>query len=367
MAGVRLSGIAKRFAHKDIIKKIDLKIHDGEFLIVVGPSGCGKTTLLRIIAGLEAPSSGDIYINDCEVTHVEPDARDISMVFQDYALYPHMNVYDNISFGLRVRKTAQMEIHKKVQKVAGLLGLEEYLKAYPRELSGGQRQRVALGRAIVRQPQVFLMDEPLSNLDAKLRLKMRSELVKLHKKLRTTIIYVTHDQVEAMTMGSRIVVMNHGVLQQVGTPQELYDQPANIFVAGFLGTPPMNFIHGTVEGTPGKQCFHYGKQQVALPADIGVVPKKIVMGVRPECIKVDVQGLWCFIVDYIEALGAESLVYGTLADDTELVFRVSGRCELEAGQTVQLTFSSEKLRWFDSDSGLSLRLFKESEVMVHAN
>ena len=248
MAGVTLDHVSKVFGEVRAVNDLTIQIHDKEFLVLVGPSGCGKSTALRLIAGLEEATAGDIYIGDRRVNDVAPKDRDIAMVFQSYALYPHMTVYDNLAFGLKLRKTPKTEIDRRVKEAAEILGLQNLLKRKPKQLSGGQRQRVALGRAIVREPQVFLMDEPLSNLDAKLRVQTRAELIKLHQRLQTTVIYVTHDQVEAMTMGHRIAVMRDGILQQLDTPQALYDRPANMFVAGFIGSPSMNFFEGTVSG-----------------------------------------------------------------------------------------------------------------------
>ena len=246
MAKVILKSVFKNYGEVKVVKDFSLEIHDREFIVFVGPSGCGKSTTLRMIAGLEEISDGEVYIGDRLVNHVAPKDRDIAMVFQNYALYPHMNVYENMAFGLKLRKFSKTEIDRRVKEAGEILGLGALLGRKPKELSGGQRQRVALGRAIVRDPAVFLMDEPLSNLDAKLRVQMRTELSKLHQRLQTTTIYVTHDQVEAMTMGDRIVVMKDGVVQQVAPPQELYDRPANIFVAGFIGSPAMNFMHGAI-------------------------------------------------------------------------------------------------------------------------
>src|SRR5579875_3686274 len=265
MASVTLKNLTKRFGRVTAVNDVSLDIHDGEFIILLGPSGCGKSTLLYSIAGLEDISGGEIYIGERLMNRVPPKARNIAMVFQDYALYPHMNVYDNMAFGLKLRKANRAEIDRRVQEAATLLGIEHLLERRPRELSGGQRQRVALGRAIVREPDVFLMDEPLSNLDAILRVQMRAEISKLHSRLQTTFIYVTHDQVEAMTMGDRIVILRDGVIQQVGTPQDVYAAPANVFVAGFIGTPSMNLLRGTLAAQGGALYFDTGAFRVALP------------------------------------------------------------------------------------------------------
>ncbi|MGQ9557211.1 MAG: ABC transporter ATP-binding protein [Desulfurispora sp.] len=282
MSGLALRNIGKSFKNVEVIKEINLEIADGEFIVLVGPSGCGKSTILRMVAGLEEPSRGQIIIGGRDVTRLEPKDRDIAMVFQDYALYPHMTIAENIAFGLKLRKIPKSELASRVAMAAEILSIQHLLDRYPKQLSGGQRQRVALGRAIVRQPQVFLMDEPLSNLDAKLRVQMRAELVKLQRQLKTTTIYVTHDQVEAMTMGDRIVVLNGGQIQQVGTPDEIYHQPANLFVADFVGSPAMNFIKGTLDksSVPRFCCDGF---TIPLPAAAaGIAEKEVILGVRPE-------------------------------------------------------------------------------------
>ncbi|MDB5059661.1 MAG: glycerol-3-phosphate transporter ATP-binding protein, partial [Chloroflexi bacterium] len=262
MASVTLKNLTKRFGKVNAVNGVSLDIRDGEFIVLLGPSGCGKSTMLYSIAGLEDISGGEIYIGERLMNRVPPKARNIAMVFQDYALYPHMNVYANMAFGLKLRKASSQEIERRVQQAAGLLGIEHLLQRRPRELSGGQRQRVALGRAIVREPDVFLMDEPLSNLDAILRVQMRMEISKLHRRLNTTFIYVTHDQVEAVTMGDRIVVLKDGLIQQVGSPQEVFETPANVFVAGFIGTPSMNFMRGTLVAQGGSLSLDTGAFRV---------------------------------------------------------------------------------------------------------
>src|SRR5687768_8211612 len=287
MAGVTLDHVSKIFGEVRAVNDLTIQIHDKEFLVLVGPSGCGKSTGLRLIAGLEEITAGDIYIGDRRVNDVAPKDRDIAMVFQSYALYPHMTVYDNLAFGLKLRRTPKAEIDRRVKEAAEILGLQNLLARKPKQLSGGQRQRVALGRAIVREPQVFLMDEPLSNLDAKLRVQTRAELIKLHQRLQTTVIYVTHDQVEAMTMGSRIAVMRDGILQQLETPQTLYDKPANMFVAGFIGSPAMNFFDGKCTGTPDAMYIDGGTFKLRVPPDkaeklVRYIGKDIVFGIRPE-------------------------------------------------------------------------------------
>jgi len=287
VAKVVYDHVTKRFGDVVAVNDLTLEIPDKEFLVLVGPSGCGKSTALRVLAGLEEPTEGNIYIGDRCVTDVPAKDRDIAMVFQSYALYPHMDVYDNMAFGLRLRKTPRQEIRRRVYEAAEILGIEKLIKRKPRELSGGERQRVALGRAIVREPAVFLFDEPLSNLDAKLRVQTRAEISKLHRLLETTFIYVTHDQVEAMTMATRIAVLRDGLLQQVGTPQELYDQPGNMFVAGFIGSPAMNFFYAIVKGSAEEMYLDAGSFRVEVPPSKGrdlvsYLGKQIICGIRPE-------------------------------------------------------------------------------------
>lgn len=282
---VTFDAVNKQFGDVRAVKDLRLEVNDGEFLVLVGPSGCGKTTALRMVAGLETPTSGEIYIAGVNVTNVEPSKRDIAMVFQSYALYPHMNVYDNLAFGLKQRKTPKDEIARRVEEAAAMLAMSELLNRRPKELSGGQRQRVALGRAIVRRPRVFLMDEPLSNLDAQLRLKTRAEISSLHRRLETTFIYVTHDQVEAMTMGTRIAVMRDGILQQVAEPQELYENPANTFVATFIGSPSMNLLQGEIVRTGETVAFMSKGVVLQLPADAARTAEAgaaMTIGIRPE-------------------------------------------------------------------------------------
>src|SRR5687768_8593625 len=287
MAGVKFDHVEKYFGNVHVLKDLNLDVSDGEFLVLVGPSGCGKTTALRLLAGLEEISDGSVYIGDRRVNDVAPKDRDIAMVFQSYALYPHMSVYDNMAFGLKLRKTPKAEIDKRVKEAAEMLGITQYLDRKPKALSGGQRQRVALGRAIVRNPAVFLMDEPLSNLDAKLRVQTRSEISKLHQRLKTTFIYVTHDQVEAMTMGTRIAVMKDGILQQLDSPQKLYDEPSNMFVAGFIGSPSMNFFEARLDRGDGGAVVDFGPFKLPLPAQKldklgGHIGKPVYFGIRPE-------------------------------------------------------------------------------------
>lgn len=323
MSEVVFEHIKKIYSRGDIpaVNDFDLKVKDGEFLVLVGPSGCGKSTTLRMVAGLEMPSSGKISIGRKDVTFLPPKDRDIAMVFQNYALYPHMTVEENMAFALKLRGFKKDEIKRRVDNAAEALGLGSYLKRLPKALSGGQRQRVALGRAIVREPAVFLFDEPLSNLDAKMRVEMRSEIIRLHQRLGATMIYVTHDQTEAMTMGERIVVMNEGKIQQVAAPMEIYENPANPFVASFIGTPPMNLF------------------------DKGVLDKKVVTGVRPEHVKLSADSASENVVDFVELLGSETLVHVRYrAANKNIIARVQGFAAYKSGDKVRLDF--EKI-WYN--------------------
>ncbi len=318
MATVNVSGVRKHYGSLEILHGLSLAIRDGEFLVLVGPSGCGKSTLLRVIAGLETITEGAIEIGGRDVTLLPPRDRDIAMVFQNYALYPHMTVRENMAFGLKLRRLPKPEIEQRVKRAAGILDLAGLLDRYPRQLSGGQRQRVAMGRAIVRDPQVFLFDEPLSNLDAKLRVQMRGEIKELHQKLKTTAIYVTHDQVEAMTMADRIVVLREGWIEQVGDPLELYDKPANLFVAGFIGSPAMNFIKSKVKRSNGSAAL-VTDDGITLPAGAAVPAAEgqdVIFGVRPEHFMLtDGDGLPAR-VSVVEPTGAETLVIGRLGEQT---------------------------------------------------
>lgn len=364
MASVTLRNVWKRFGQVVAVKDFNLEIKDGEFIVLVGPSGCGKTTTLRMVAGLEDITQGEIYIGDRLVNDVPSRDRDIAMVFQNYALYPHMNVYDNMAFGLKMRKVPKQEIKRRVEEAAKLLGIEHLLTRKPKELSGGQRQRVALGRAIVREPKVFLMDEPLSNLDAKLRVQMRAELTKLQHKLGVTTIYVTHDQVEAMTMGQRIVVMRDGVIQQIDTPLGLYERPANLFVAGFIGSPPMNFLAGKIEEQEGElkvkgEGFHF-TLPVEIRARLDAHHREVILGLRPEDITVspllkDMHPEWAYRVwaEVVEPLGAEGLVYFTLGGQ-QVVARLPGSILPRAGEEVELVFDLNRVHLFDKESGKSI-------------
>ena len=342
-----------------IVKNCELTIADGEFVVLVGPSGCGKSTTLRMIAGLEEATSGEIVIGDRVVNQVSPKERDIAMVFQSYALYPHMTVFENMAFGLRLRKLPNAEIEAAVKQASELLGLGSLLNRRPKELSGGQRQRVAMGRAIVRKPQVYLMDEPLSNLDAKLRIQMRAELQKLHRRLGVTTVYVTHDQVEAMTLGDRIVIMKDGIVQQADSPLNLYERPANIYVAGFIGTPSMNFIPVELQaGDSGPEVVGSGFRFALPEARRGDVEshlgKKLIFGLRPQDLSDSGEGLHLKAqVEVVEPLGSENYLYCSLGQDS-LAARVDGRSPARAGDTVDLVFAPERFHLFDAETELAL-------------
>ena len=360
MSGVRLDGIVKRFGSLEVVHGIDLEVAEKEFVVLVGPSGCGKSTTLRMIAGLEAISDGVLTIDERIVNRVAPKDRDVAMVFQNYALYPHLNVADNIGFGLRIRKEPKEKIEETVKEVSGILGLSDYLERRPADLSGGQRQRVAMGRAIVRQPKVFLFDEPLSNLDAKLRTQMRAEIKRLHKRLGATSIYVTHDQIEAMTLADRIVVMNDGSIEQIGTPMELFLNPANAFVAGFLGSPPMNQIRAKVATNNGHPVAQIGEQQLAL-APLQALQnsdgRDIIVGVRPEFVEVttaDSTQQLKVDVDLVETLGSEALIHASL-DETPVVLRTSTIGGVDNLQNVSgFSIKPELIKVFDADTGVAL-------------
>ena len=366
MASLSLKNVTKAYPNGFVaVKDFNLEIADKEFVIFVGPSGCGKSTTLRMIAGLEDISSGELYIDGKLMNDVEPKDRDIAMVFQNYALYPHMSVYDNMAFGLKLRKTPKDEIDKLVHEAARILDLEHLLDRKPKALSGGQRQRVAMGRAIVRNPKVFLMDEPLSNLDAKLRGQMRVEISKLHDRLQATIIYVTHDQTEAMTLGTRIVVMKDGVVQQVDSPQNLYDKPCNKFVAGFIGAPQMNLIDAAVAKNGSDITLSFGGNTIALPADkakklesAGYVGKTVTLGIRPEDLHDEEAWLTASPKSVIEAtirvyelLGAEVYLYFDI-EDANFTARVNPRTTARVGSTVKLALDMSKIHVFDKDTEL---------------
>lgn len=362
MARVYLEHVRKDFGSTQVVKDFTLEIKSEEFVVLVGPSGCGKTTTLRLIAGLEELTAGRIYIGDRLVNNVAPKDRDIAMVFQNYALYPHMNVFENMAFGLKLRGLPQREIEARVKSAAERLGIAHLLRRRPRELSGGQRQRVALGRAIVRQPQVFLMDEPLSNLDARLRMDMRAELARLHRELKATIVYVTHDQVEAMTMGDRIVVMRDGVIQQVATPREVYERPANVFVAGFIGSPPMNFLSAEVQ--EGRiLSFAGGRAQLVLAEEQAALlagRERVILGIRPEDVRAEPGFVAAHadttleaVVEVVEPLGAETLVHFRL-DGTGLVARLGAATTFRAGERARLALVRERLHFFDAETEKAL-------------
>jgi multiple sugar transport system ATP-binding protein len=357
MAGVEIRGVKKSFGPVDVIHGIDIDIDDEEFVVLVGPSGCGKSTLLRMIAGLEHITGGEISIGGRVVNQLPPKERDIAMVFQNYALYPHMTVRDNMAFSLKLRKADQATIDTRVEQAADILGLRPYLERYPRQLSGGQRQRVAMGRAIVRDPQVFLFDEPLSNLDAKLRVQMRTEIKALHQRLRTTSVYVTHDQVEAMTMADRIVVMHDGRVEQIGTPLDLYDNPVNLFVAGFIGSPAMNFIKGALRREGGRAWVE-APQGVKLPAPGnrgGHDGQSVVYGVRPEHLAIAANGASGVpaVVHIVEPTGADTFVYTTLAG-TQVCAVFTERHNFRAGEGIQLQPQLDVVHLFDAASGRKL-------------
>ncbi|MGF7007576.1 ABC transporter ATP-binding protein [Aminobacter sp. BE322] len=352
MASVSLDKVQKNYGALNVLQAVDLEISDGEFVVLVGPSGCGKSTLLRMIAGLEEVSNGEIRIGERIVNNVAPKDRDIAMVFQSYALYPHMDVSANMGFSLALRKTDKGAIDSRVSSAAERLGLNKLLQRLPRQLSGGQRQRVAMGRAIVRDPKVFLFDEPLSNLDAKLRVHMRTEIKALHQQLKTTSVYVTHDQVEAMTMADRIVVMHDGVVQQVGAPLELYDRPANAFVAGFIGSPGMNFLPATVERSGAQTVAVLADgQKLAVPVELPLTSgDKISVGIRPEHLRAQADGPLAAQVEVVEPLGMSTQFYARMAGQQICVFAM-GRVSVKTGDAVRLAASPESLHLFDPGTG----------------
>ncbi|SCC23278.1 ABC transporter [Bacillus cereus] len=360
MAQLSFKNIYKKYDYDvTIVKDFNLEVNDGEFIVLVGPSGCGKSTTLRMIAGLEEISDGDFYIDGKRVNDVTPKDRDIAMVFQSYALYPHMSVYDNMAFGLKLRKYSKNEIDQRVKHAAQILGLEKYLDRKPAALSGGQRQRVALGRAIVRNAKVFLMDEPLSNLDAKLRVQMRAEITKLHQQLQTTTVYVTHDQIEAMTMATRLVVLKDGIIQQVGTPKEVYDKPENVFVGGFIGSPGMNFFKGTVtESTVmiDKWKIEVPEEKMKSLRNKGYANKEIIIGIRPEDFyygktisalpyntKVTVT------IDVAELMGAETYLYSNI-NGQSFVARVDTSIDVHSQSKMDLALNMDKVHYFNSET-----------------
>ncbi|WP_421616781.1 ABC transporter ATP-binding protein [Brevibacillus sp. TJ4] len=370
MAKVTLNHVYKRYAgNVTAVHDFHLEIHDQEFLVLVGPSGCGKSTTLRMIAGLDEITEGELYIGDRLVNDVPPKDRDIAMVFQSYALYPHMNVYENMAFGLKLRKFSKDEIKKRIEEAARILDITHLLERKPKALSGGQRQRVALGRAIVRDPQVFLMDEPLSNLDAKLRVQMRTEILKLHQRLQTTVIYVTHDQTEAMTMGDRIVVMKDGLIQQVDTPHEIYNHPVNQFVASFIGSPAMNFVSGNLTEQEGEIVFDAPQLHVRFPQDKarllrekGYVNKQVIFGIRPEDLYSDTSFIQanpydCTIeatVEVVENMGSELYIYFSNIGNEQMIARIDARERIKPGSTVLLGIDLAKCHVFDSETQVAV-------------
>ncbi|WP_439022341.1 ABC transporter ATP-binding protein [Bacillus thuringiensis] len=360
MAQLSFKNIYKKYDHDvTIVKDFNLEVNEGEFIVLVGPSGCGKSTTLRMIAGLEEISEGDFYIDGKRVNDVTPKDRDIAMVFQNYALYPHMSVYENMAFGLKLRKYSKEEIDQRVQHAAKILGLDQYLSRKPKALSGGQRQRVALGRAIVRNAKVFLMDEPLSNLDAKLRVQMRAEITKLHKQLQTTTVYVTHDQIEAMTMATRLVVLKDGIVQQVGTPKEVYENPENVFVGGFIGSPGMNFFKGLLTDN----ALMVDKWEIEVPEEKmkglrnkGYTNKEIIIGIRPEdfyygkaieALSYNAKVTVC--IDVAELMGAETYLYSSL-NGQAFVARVDTSLDVKSQSNIDLVLNMEKVHYFDLET-----------------
>ena len=363
MAQVAMRSLNKMYDEVHAVKDVNLDIRDKEFVVLVGPSGCGKTTTLRMVAGLESITSGRVLINDKVVNELAPMDRDIAMVFQNYALYPHMSVYDNMAFGLKMRKFDKAEIETRVKEAADILGIQELLKRKPRQLSGGQRQRVALGRAIVRHPQVFLFDEPLSNLDAKLRVQMRVELKKLHERLGTTAIYVTHDQVEAMTLGDRVVVMRDGRVQQVGDPMELYNEPANRFVAGFIGSPAMNFAPVRIAAENGSLWAESKDLRIRVPALIAArlgayADKETTLGVRPEDLRIangaDATDLsFDVAIEVVERLGSETLL-DVAAGSTTMVASVEPNVTAKVHEKLRLAINPDRLHFFDNQTEVAI-------------
>lgn len=366
MAQVSLKNVEKRYSPNSLaVNNINLGIENKEFMVLVGPSGCGKSTTLRMIAGLETATSGDIYIGDRHVNEVPPKDRNIAMVFQNYALYPHMNVYDNMAFALKLRNYSKSDIEKRVKDASKILGINHLLKRKPRQLSGGERQRVAVGRAIVRKPMVFLFDEPLSNLDAKMRVQMRTEIHKLHLKIQTTMIYVTHDQVEAMTLGDRVAVMKDGVLQQCDTPLNVYDKPANKFVAGFIGTPPMNFIEGKIVKKDSKLYFNEGQFSVRIIEKMykkleSYIDKKIILGVRAESIydklfasAATPQNTVRTTCEVVETMGSHNLLYLTAGKHT-FIANVDGYNKPLSGSALEVVFDMDRAHFFDFSTEQSI-------------
>lgn len=374
MAEIKIEKLGKRYDNGALaVSDFNLNIQDEEFIVFVGPSGCGKSTTLRMIAGLEEITEGEFFIDGKLMNEVQPKERDIAMVFQNYALYPHMTVYENIAFGLQLRKFKKAEIKRRVNEAAAILGLEDYLDRKPKALSGGQRQRVALGRAIVRDAKVFLMDEPLSNLDAKLRVQMRAEIVKLHRRLKTTTIYVTHDQTEAMTMASRIVIMKDGLIQQVGSPKEVYNFPENRFVGGFIGSPAMNFFEGRIDKgryVMGDKMLDIPPQMMEMLKNEGYEGKSVTLGIRPEHIHVNNEDLsniptseFEAVITVSELTGAETILHAVYAEQ-EFIARVEATTTIEPGHTATLAFDMAHVHFFDDETGNRIKAVEFSESML---
>lgn len=361
MAGLQLEKVRKSFGKVDVIHGVDLKIEDGEFVVFVGPSGCGKSTLLRLIAGLEDTTSGMINIGGHDVTHVEPSERGIAMVFQSYALYPHMSVYENMAFGLKMNGHPKEEIDRRVKKAADILELGQLLDRKPKAMSGGQRQRVAIGRSIVREPEVFLFDEPLSNLDAELRVQMRLEIAKLHKDLGATMVYVTHDQVEAMTLADKIVVLRAGLVEQFGAPMDLYHDPDNVFVGGFIGSPRMNFLDGTVVSTKGKTStvsldgFNGTKVAITLQETAPAKGSKVLVGVRPEHFSENSKTKLKTVIEVIENLGGVSYGYSNSSSETPLTIQLEEGHKAKTGSAYSAGIDASRIYLFDAKSERRLR------------
>ena len=358
MAGVRLEGIVKAYGDIQVVHGIDLNVSEKEFVVLVGPSGCGKSTTLRMIAGLEEITAGSLFIDERQVNRIAPKDRDVAMVFQNYALYPHLNVADNIAFGLRIRKASKSEIQQSVTDVAKILGLTDYLDRRPADLSGGQRQRVAMGRAIVRHPKVFLFDEPLSNLDAKLRTQMRAEIKRLHKRLDVTSVYVTHDQVEAMTLADRIVVMNDGIIEQIGSPMELFMNPANTFVAGFIGSPPMNQLQATVSGASSHWQAKVADVAIKLPEGISVSDgQQVIVGIRPEHLTLtagDTSSAIPISLDLVETLGSEALLHASIGDHP-LIIKTETHGDIDHLNGVSQVYAPANLvKVFNAETGSAI-------------
>lgn len=374
MAEIKIEKLGKRYDNGALaVSDFNLNIQDEEFIVFVGPSGCGKSTTLRMIAGLEEITEGEFFIDGKLMNEVQPKERDIAMVFQNYALYPHMTVYENIAFGLQLRKFKKAEIKRRVNEAAAILGLEDYLDRKPKALSGGQRQRVALGRAIVRDAKVFLMDEPLSNLDAKLRVQMRAEIVKLHRRLKTTTIYVTHDQTEAMTMASRIVIMKDGLIQQVGSPKEVYNFPENRFVGSFIGSPAMNFFEGRIDKgryVMGDKMLDIPPQMMEMLKNEGYEGKSVTLGIRPEHIHVNNEDLsniptseFEAVITVSELTGAETILHAVYAEQ-EFIARVEATTTIEPGDTATLAFDMAHVHFFDDETGNRIKAVEFSESML---